>query len=368
MMFASADPRSFVRLPPDPRLGWVPYVWLGFLAGLFVEPVLGRASAGVWLATIAALIAFVPLYFRSFWLRGTELIPIAALTAAIGVALSTVNFGATVLFVYAASMLARQSETQRAVLGVIAVTAVAAATAVLVGGNNFVWITAVVTTPFIGGVSIHDTQVALRDAKLRLAQAEVERLAAVAERERIARDLHDVLGHTLTLIVRKAELAAKLAERDLPSARTEVLELEAISRAALSDVREAISGYRATWDDEIARAQRLLASSGTQLDVDGRPTFQSRAAEEALAFALREAVTNAARHAKATRVEVRWEARGAEALLRVRDNGSYSASPEGNGLRGLRERVEAIGGRLTFGRRADAAGSELCITVPEPSR
>jgi len=363
-MFASAEPRSFLRLPPDPRLGWVPYAWLIYLGNLYVEPVLGRGTASVWAGTLVATLAFVPLYFRSFWVRGRELTRIAALTIGIGLALSPINTGASVLLVYAAAMLARQRRTSEAIAGVLGVTVVAALAAYLTSAPMYYWVTAVVVTPFIGGISIHETQVALRDAKLRQAQDEVERLAAVAERERIARDLHDVLGHTLTLIVRKAELASRLADRDPQAARAEILELESISRAALSDVREAISGYRATWDDEVARAQRLLGSSGVALELGERPPLRTRAEEEALALALREAVTNVARHANATRVEVRWDAREGQGVLSVRDDGHGRLGAEGNGLRGLRERVEAIGGTAELRRRQVGTGSELCIVLP----
>jgi two-component system sensor histidine kinase DesK len=364
-MFGSADPRSFYRLPPDPRLGWVPYAWLVYLANLFIEPFLGSGTLAVWASTLLSTLLFLPLYFRSFWVRGRELLVVALITIALGVALTPLNTGASVILVYAAAMLARQRSAREAVIGVAAVSLVAATAAYITDAPMYYWVTAVVVTPFIGGISIHDTQVALRDEKLRLAQEEVERFAAVAERERIARDLHDVLGHTLTLIVRKAELAARLADRDPQAARAEILELESISRAALSDVREAISGYRATWDDEVARAQRLLSSSGVALEVGGRPPLSSRAEEEALALALREAVTNVARHAKATRVVVRWDTQDGIGTLRVSDDGNGQAGAEGNGLRGLRERVEAIGGKVERRLRHAGSGSELRIEIPQ---
>jgi two-component system, NarL family, sensor histidine kinase DesK len=367
-MFASAEGRSFVRLPLNPRVGWVPYAWLVYLGNLYLEPLLGTGSLALWTATIVVTVVFLPLYFRSFWVTGRELVAIGALTSALGLALTPINTGASVILVYAAAMLARQRSTRDALVGVLAVVAVAALAAYLSAAPMYYWVTALVVTPFIGGISIHDTQVSLRDEKLRRAQEEVERLAAIAERERIARDLHDVLGHTLTLIVRKSELASRLAERDVPAARTEMLELESISRAALSDVRAAISGYRATWDDEVARAQRLLSSSGVVLEIGGRPPLRTRAEEEALALALREAVTNVARHAKATRVEVRWEHRDGGGELRVSDDGVGNVGREGNGLRGIRERVEGIGGTVQRQLRAVGVGSELRIALPSVAR
>src|SRR5690606_2971579 len=109
--------------------------------------------------------------------------------------------------------------------------------------------------PLLGAVNYHDARVARANRRLRLAQEQIEHLATVAERERIARDLHDLLGHTLSLIVLKAELTGRLAERDPTRAATEVRDIEHVARQALREVREAIRGYRASVQDEAERAR-----------------------------------------------------------------------------------------------------------------
>lgn len=376
----AARPR-FRLLPDDPQVGWVPYVWLLYLTSLFWEPYASGASALAWGATIAAVVLFLPSYFYGFWVRGPRLRAVIALQVLIGIALSAWSFGAGVFFVYAAAAAARDEPPARASREIIAIWVAAMATSWGFDQIAYHWVSTAILVPLIGAVSWHFEQRLRLDRLLRAAQGEVVRMAAVAERERIARDLHDVLGHTLTSIVLKAELASRLADRDVPRAIQEIRELEQVSRQALADVRAAISGYRATWDDEAARARALLGTAGVRAEFDGRPAALDRAAEETLALALREAVTNVVRHARATECRVSWRNEGARGHLEISDDGvgaadaprpsgsngthgAVTAQVEGNGLLGLRERVEAIGGAVRFGPRAAARGSLLAIEIP----
>jgi two-component system, NarL family, sensor histidine kinase DesK len=190
-----------------------------------------------------------------------------------------------------------------------------------------------------------------RDAELRLTHDEVRRLAAVAERERIARDLHDLLGTTLSLIAIKSELAGRLLKRDgdekTASAQREVADIEAVARKALGQVRSAVAGIRATaLAGELASAKLLLEASGMQLQAQIDPLALSPECETALALGLREAVTNAQRHARATRVVVRLRAEAQDAVLTVQDNGHGGTVQPGNGLAGMAERLRALGGSL----------------------
>jgi two-component system sensor histidine kinase DesK len=181
------------------------------------------------------------------------------------------------------------------------------------------------------------------------------------ERERIARDLHDVLGHTLSLIVLKAELASKLTETDPARAAREIRDVEQVSRKALAEVREAIRGYRGTLEDEIARAGSLLRAGGIHAELAIQLLPMGRGAEEALALALREAVTNTVRHAAAATCTVRVSAAGGVCTLVVEDDGRGGIGAEGHGLRGMRERVEALGGSVVWECHG---GTTLTVTVP----
>ncbi len=195
-----------------------------------------------------------------------------------------------------------------------------------------------------------------------MAHDEIEHLAKVAERERIARDLHDLLGHTLSLITLKAELARKLVDRDPLRAKQEMQDVEQTSRAALADVREAISGYRGQGlATELIRARQTLETAGIAVDCAASEVPLSPAQESVLALALREAVTNVVRHAQAQRCSVRLSRDQEACTLEIADNGRGADAPEGNGLRGMRERLEAIGGSL---QRQTAAGTRLVIHLP----
>jgi two-component system sensor histidine kinase DesK len=195
-------------------------------------------------------------------------------------------------------------------------------------------------------------------------------LAAVAERERIARDLHDVLGHTLSVIVLKAELAGRLVERDPERAIREMADVERTARTALAEVREAIGGYRAKGlAAELEMARGTLAAAGVALSCESPIPRLAVEEETVLALAVREAVTNIVRHARAQHCRMRF-ANTADKFrsLVVEDDGAGMLQAgvrhiEGNGLRGMRERVVALGGRLLIGD-GDGVGTTLRIELP----
>ena len=203
-----------------------------------------------------------------------------------------------------------------------------------------------------------------RSAQLRQSYEEVRRLAAAAERERIGRDLHDLLGHTLSLITLKLELSRRLFDRDHAAARRELEDAEAVARQALAEVRTAVRGMRAAdLAAELASARLLLQSSGVEFEWDGSVPGLSADIERQLAMLLREAVTNVARHARARRVTAMIRAEGGNVLLRVVDDGRGGVDGEGNGLIGMRERVRALGGVL----RIDSPrghGTALEVLIP----
>jgi two-component system sensor histidine kinase DesK len=216
----------------------------------------------------------------------------------------------------------------------------------------------------IGGGNIFFAAQKRAENKLRIANEEIQQLAAVAERERIARDLHDVLGHTLSVIVLKAELAGRLIDRDPQRAAQEIADVEKTARTALSEVREAIGGYRSRGlPAEMELARNTLQSAGVALACES-PLPQLNAAEETvLCLAVREAVTNIVRHAHATHCRIRFTASGdgSHSLL-ITDDGNPPNLLEGNGLRGMRERVQSLGGRLSI---TTDPGVTLLIELPQ---
>ena len=182
--------------------------------------------------------------------------------------------------------------------------------------------------------------------ELAEARAELARLATENERNRIARDLHDLLGHSLTTITLKAGLARRVAGADPSRAAQEIAEVEALSRQALAEVRAAVSNYReVTVAGELARGRELLRASGISADLPTAPDVVDQHHQELLGWALREGLTNVARHARASTCSVRLSASEVE----IGDDGVGGSAPYGNGLSGLRERVAAAGGTVDAG-------------------
>src|SRR5690606_12165285 len=215
----------------------------------------------LWPLTIAATLVFLGTYFAGFWVHGRRLMVVSAIQTMLGIGFAPINPGSCVFFVYAASCIGTLPRSRDALCGMILITSLGIATAILTDAPPFFVLVAGVITLVVGGVNYHYAQQSRALSKLRLAHEEIEQLAAIAERERIARDLHDVLGHTLSLIVLKAELAVKLSDRDPARAAREMRDVEDVARRTLHDVRHAIRGYRTTLPEELDRAHSMLKAA-----------------------------------------------------------------------------------------------------------
>ena len=206
-----------------------------------------------------------------------------------------------------------------------------------------------------------------KDVALKLSHDEVRRLAATAERERIGRDLHDLLGHTLSLITLKLELARKLSERDPAGSRRELEEAERVARHALAEVRSAVTGIRSTdLAAELASARLMLESSQVHLEYGSPPDNLPPEVERGLALVLREAVTNIARHARAARVKVEFVREPRCVQLCVADDGRGGIDGDGNGLGGMRDRVRALAGTLSI-ESPRGQGTRVLVRIPLPA-
>ena len=192
----------------------------------------------------------------------------------------------------------------------------------------------------------------------RMAHAAQHQFAVVAERERVARDVHDVLGHSLTALSVKAELAARLIDVDPARAKEELESIQTTARQALAEVRATVGGLRAgNLEDELATLPRVLADAGIETTVEGSVDDTDPRHRTLLAWVLRESVTNVVRHAHATHVVIRLDQSG----LIVADDGTGLEHAEGNGLRGMRERVSAAGGTLEL---SGAPGTRVQVELP----
>jgi two-component system sensor histidine kinase DesK len=203
-------------------------------------------------------------------------------------------------------------------------------------------------------------QVVRANEALAETRAELARLAAENERIRIARDLHDLLGHSLTTITVKAGLARRLGPTNPAGAVDQITEVEELCRRVLTEVRAAVSGYReVTLASELARGRELLRISGIDADFPTATEVTDPAHQELFGWAVREGLTNVIRHSRARSCAVRVSASSVEII----DDGQGSAAPPGNGLSGLRERAAAAGGGVDAGP-AQPAGWRLRVWVP----
>lgn len=356
-------------LPGERELGWTPFAWLIYLLLFLVQPTFAGATGGEWALTAAVVAVFLALYFYGFWVRGRRLVAVGAAIALLGALMMPRNGGANVFFVYAAAFLATVPPPRRAYRLIASLLLFLALVAWIGDVSPGGWIPAAVFAPLIGAINVHQATVRRRNARLRMEHGEVEGLARSAERERIGRDLHDLLGQTLSLITLKSELAGKLVASDPMRAAGEMREVETASREALAEVRRAVRGYRSLGlAPELSRARMALGAAGVELSIEGSPYDLGAEAEGVAALALREAVTNVLRHAGASRCAIAYRQARDRFLLVVEDDGrGCAASEEGSGLSGMRDRLAALGGELRLvDRRAVGAGRGTRVEVSLP--
>src|SRR5579859_2463886 len=248
-------------LPKNRDHGWAPYVWLVFLSFFLFQPVLGHANAKEWVITGVASVVFVTLYFAIFWTRPPLSYVLLTAMAAMGIGLANFNQGSSVFIIFCSSFIPWIAGTTRRALAMLGLLIlVLAIDAAFFHAPVGFWATSMVVALGVAGSNIHFAEKNRADAKLRMAHEEIEHLAKVAERERIARDLHDVLGHTLSLIIVKSTLAGKLIDRHPEKAKDEIADIEKASRDAMAEIRSTLRGYSSyKISDEIQRAKLTLA-------------------------------------------------------------------------------------------------------------
>ena len=350
-------------LPLSRDNNWARYVWLAYFGFFFLDPILNHAGWKLWLATGAGTVAFLVLYFLVYRLpRPWDLVDLGVMLL-LGASFARWNGGATCFFIYAAAILPFVVKNERQAVKLFpAIVAAAVATWWLLHLSGWFLFYSVGISAVVFGGNIFFAQRTRMYRDLQNAHNEIEHLAKVAERERIARDLHDVLGHTLSVIILKSELASKLIERDPERARAEIRDVEMTSREALAEVRSTIRGYRRhCLEDELQRAKAALETAGVQVQAESSTAGLSPAQESVVSLVVREAVTNVVRHAGARNCRLRLAPLDGTCTLEIEDDGNGGSQPEGNGLRGMRERIEALGGTL---ERDTRLGTKLTIRFP----
>ena len=302
-----------------------------FAAFLVIGPVISPEPTRVKLLVIGA-----------YWLASCLLFPL------IGVA--AVWVWLLVLALAALTGLALRYTLGISALVVLAQVAVAASVGFDIGtGIPFAPIVSAVVAATLVAASVNRST----NASLRRANGEIARLAVVEERARFGRDLHDVLGHTLTVVTVKSELARRLVAGDPAKAEAELADIEMLARSALADLRLAVANYREiALDTELIAANTALSAAGIAAHLPDTTGTVDPALGGTFAWVLREGVTNVIRHSGATHC---WVTVGRDWLTIADDGRGRSAddlhgADGGNGLRGLRERAAEVGAHLETGR------------------
>ena len=356
--------RTWKAVMADKDHGWSPLLWVVYLGFFFIDPVVSHASLRLWLLDLGGAVIFLFLYFGLFFLENPYALSHIGGMVLLGLLYQKINGGACTFLIFACAMLPFCVETQAAAfIGIAAIGAIGGTQTYFLHADGWRIFYSTLFPVLIGAGNTFFAERNRMTRKLSKANEEIENLAKVAERERIARDLHDVLGHTLSVITLKSELAGKLIERDPERAGKEIREVENISRQALSDVRDAIRGYRSKGlVAELAQAKATLETAGVAVQCDAASTLQLPAIQESvLSLAVREGVTNVVRHANAHNCRLRIEQQDGMCRLEIADDGQGFITMEGNGLRGMRERVEMLGGTMD---RRNKSGTTLTIALP----
>lgn len=367
---ASAANRSSATNSPWQRYGWLmSVVWLGFLyypaAGLVEAS--AKPGAAPWIVALgwAALVAFAVCYLGGFvfgmrdgWHRPSRTVHGLFFAAVLCAALTTpaLGWGAIsflpFLMAYASYVLGTVWHWVTA-FGAVALTLLTVFASIATGQDPPFMLLAIVVIM----LAVNTLNVWLISRSIVADELKVS-LATSEERESIARDVHDLLGHSLTVVKLKAELAMRLIEKDPAAARVELEEISRLTGEAIAGVRGTVTGLRAEGlAEQVQSSRAALESTGVTVTVVGDPGALSPAQSLPAAWILREATTNVLRHAGATRVGISFE----PGTISVEDNGVGAKGRSGNGVRGMAERASAAGATLRIGEGKNG-GTAVSLT------
>lgn len=351
-------------LDPDGPWLWLIYLPIYGISWFWVQP-----TDRDLIISLCALPVFLILYVKGHAAvkNGPEGLGWIAGLLILGFTLGATTTGNwSVIAVYAFALAGAQRPRNIALYTIAGVAFCVVSFSLLAQFHYSMWLIALFFGLIVAVANLFSSELAAKNAALIASQGEVRIMAAAAERERIARDLHDLLGHTLTLVAVKADLAARLVEVDPVRAKSEMQDLQATARVALADIRSAVTGMRRiALGAEVAQARHALAAVDTTLAVTGPDASLPALVEETLAMLLREGATNVVRHARASRCEVVIDVEPTEVRFTLSDDGVGGDIREGNGLAGMRARVAAVGGKLDIkGGQGTRIEAILPLAVP----
>jgi two-component system sensor histidine kinase DesK len=372
----------------SPLLLWLIWVvWLPLSIPIFIRLFQAHLPLPQLIANLFGAALFFVIYLLASWRRAVDLVAtstlpshtealtwltIAALTG-LGLILTLLGGGEwQSLFYYTSGYVGGSLQIRRAIPVVFVITLLATVAGWYAGLGWFDLAQTIVFIPAIVLITRSVMWSVTTSWQLNDARKEIARLAVETERLRIARDLHDLLGHNLSLIALKSELAKRLVNVAPERAMVEISDVESVARSTLQEVREAVSAFRQpTLKSELSAAQEILTAAGIAYQFDGDVSMIEAlptTIEAVLSWTVREGVTNVIRHSRAHKCTILVMRNAQEITIGIIDDGAGSTSVnnsnnEGNGLRGLTERVERLGGQCQAFPRGEG-GFLLSVTVP----
>jgi two-component system sensor histidine kinase DesK len=350
-------------LPPDNEIGFVPFIWLVFLYLFIIHLFNPNMKPGIIMLNLMGLVVFLILYFRGFWFEGKKVwhVPIGMIV--LGIVLLPLNPGSIVFLIYASTFLGHIGNMTMGYVGLFIILAVVGIESWILQLSANYWTPGIFFPIVVGIPNIHINIRWRLNKQLLKAQDEVEEMAKIAERERISRDLHDLLGHALSVIILKSELAGKLIRKNSKQAEKEIKEVEEISRKALSEVRDVVKGFRKVGlGAELRSIKVALKAAEIKYSIDSTPIKISSQIENVLAYILRESVTNIIRHSKATQCEFSIHHSGSNLEFSISDNGiGYLPNKSDFGVEGMRTRVKLLGGKMKI---KSSNGTTIQLKIP----
>lgn len=332
----------------EKRLSWVYLINLVFYIAPFFYI---NYSPLQYLWMIVALVAFVGCYYWIYRSHSSQMLVPILLMALIASVITPLNYGSIAMFAYVSFFIGFAYNFRQFLVGVAALLCVLVLLDhFFVKGAPYFLLYGSALVLAIGVFGVLDR--ARRDSLLKEQRSaeEIKQLATIVERERIARDLHDIMGHSLSGIVLKADLADKLLQQQqFQAAHQQLQELAQIARESLSQVRQTVSGYKHKGlVGEVQALSSKLREAGFGVDVQGEiPTLSARE-ETAVVLILTELVTNVLKHSNGDEVQISFSENQQGRQLMVSDNGKLSELKQGHGLTGIQERLAALNSQLEW--------------------
>ncbi len=346
----------FARKPSLPYFAVILVINLIF-AGLYLWATWRNGSA------LAGSIKVAPLSLRARWAVIVALTILAVLLALVGGSSSWMS-----PFIFTSAYIGGALPAKKAGLVLAGLAGLTILTVRLVSVHWSDLESPLTYVIVVGIVVMSFRQAILANRELLAAREEIARLAVTNERLRIARDLHDLLGHNLSLITLKSELASRLLKADPDQAAVEIADVERTARKTLQEVREAVASYRQpTLESELQAAQEILSAAGIAYQLEGRDALGELPprVEAAMSWAVREGVTNIIRHSRAKHALIQFNRDNETVGIRITNDGAGLPGEDetGSGIHGLAERIAALGGHIDAGITPDTR-YRLAVSIP----